>query len=487
MAMIRAIFIFDPTRTVVGSPKSDIVNTISAEDALADAKLIFYHSSVPIDASERRNQSNLIQGVVDFSRFVKYPGGCDNKTDPLTVETDMFMFVVRQVEPDIYVCMCFDRNAISLVVAKNFLERFYDVYFLLHGRIRDRLTVSMDDFVPAYISAETIGSLAKNIPTAIRYAPVEAHALVSVHSLGLELMSEFQAYFSDFAILYRGFLVSSSIDPHSLAPLYSYLAMSSASGEVSNIKLLRPPYGRIGTPAAMESDGGSSSFGRCNYFDVDNSSHGFLFGPTGAGEAVFAPRVYLRSLTEGYLVSFLINGVMVVVVSRQVPEYVTLKRLETFLSDNNEFNEETLSLLRTDFTKSMAQTNHENFDLVYVNKVSKSLISFESTQGRKDMKRASSFFTSRFMYPFNDRNNTGKNEAEDHNNVWSNIDHLTDACNDVSQIAVKQSSEEGWKVFMRRGKDREMRFDFRDAKIPLWKVHSDIANFLKVKFVSVAL
>jgi hypothetical protein len=40
---------------------------------------------------------------------------------------------------------------------------------------------------------------------------------------------------------------------------------------------------------------------------------------------------------------------------------------------------------------------------------------------------------------------------------------------------------------MRKGKDREMKFDFKDTKLPLWKVNSDISNFLKVKFESVVL
>lgn len=94
------------------------------------------------------------------------------------------------------------------------------------------------------------------------------------------------------------------------------------------------------------------------------------------------------------------------------------------------------------------------------------------------------------MYPFSDRPGSSAKTAEEEtkeNELDSNINVLADYSQDVSQIAVKSGSNDGWKVFMRKGKDREMRFDFKDPKLPLWKVNSDISNFLKVKFESVAL
>jgi hypothetical protein len=488
---IKAVIVFDPIRI----PKDSQFE--NPEDALAEAKLLYYYSAgVQVERAEQRSQAGLIQGVVDFTTFVSTCGGDKpESTQPVSVETEQLRYLIKEIEKNIFLTICFDRIGITESVCNTVFDRFTHYYFLLHGSIINQLNrgfalnLTMDDFVPSFIAAEATG-VTRSVPLAIRYAPVDAHALVSVHAVGLELLTEFnKASLCDFAILYRGFLVSSSIDPDSLAPLYAYLAQNPVTGDVSNIKLLRPPYGRIGTPAAVEVGGGSSAFGRCNYFDADNNSNGFLFGATGAGEGIFSPKIYLNNNTEGFLIAYLINGMMVVGISKEKPSFVMLKRLETFLSDNNELNDETLPLLRSDYAKAMASKG-EGFDFVYLNKISKSLIPIDSALSRKDMKRASSFFTSRFMYPFSDRPGSSAKTAEEETRgdvLDSNINVLADYSQDISQIAVKSGSNDGWKVFMRKGKDREMKFDFKDTKLPLWKVNSDISNFLKVKFESVAL
>ena len=490
---IRAVILFDPTRT----PNNKSSQLESPEEALAEARLLYYYSAgVQVDRAEQRSQASLIQGVVDFATFVSTGGGeKPESNEPVAVETEQLRYLIKEIEKNVFLTICFDRVGVTESVCNTVFDRFSQYYFLLHGSVTTQLSrgfslnLTMDDFVPSFIAAEASG-VTRSVPLAIRYAPVDAHALVSVHALGLELLTEFnKTSICDFAILYRGFLVSSSIEPDSLAPLYAYLTQSPVTGDISNVKLLRPPYGRIGTPAAVEVGGGSSAFGRCNYFDADNNSNGFLFGATGAGEGIFSPKIYLRNNTEGFLIAYLINGMMVVALSREIPSFVTLKRLETFLSDNNELNDETLPLLRSDYAKAMAAKG-EGFDFVYLNKVSKSLIPIECALSRKDMKRASSFFTSRFMYPFADKTgNSAKTAAEDtrEEELDSNINMLASTCEDISQISVKAGSNDGWKVFVRKGKDREMRFDFKDPKLPLWKVNSDISNFLKVKFESVAL
>ena len=481
---IKGVIVFDPS---AGADVSD-------EEMMAEKRLSFFYSVVPVEPAERKSQASLIQGAMQFSTFVK---NSDNNNDTelfFSIETDYLLYLVRELDSGIFVTLIVERSSLTQAAGKLILNRFVAYYRLLHGSVRDQLnqgfplTVTMDDFVPCFIASETDTSA---FPIAIRYAPVEAHAVVSVHALGLEILTEFKdSGVIDFAILYKGFLVSSSLEPETLAPLYSYLVLNSATGEVSNIKLLRPPYGRIGTPA-IALGGGASAFGRCNNFDADNTSNGFLFGATGAGEAVFAPRIFFPDKKSGYLVAYILNGAMIVVITRESPEYVLLRRIETLLVDNHEFNEETLSLLRADFAKaSLASNNKENgFDFVYLNKVTSSLIPFDSASGKKDLKRGASFFSSRFVYPFagTGSGSPSRTQAALEEAIDSAIESAVRENPGLASVALKASSDHGWKVFMRRGQEREMKFDFKDPKLPLWKVNADIAHFLKVRFDSVVL
>ena len=490
---VKAVIVFDPSQ----KPPAPI-GGMSEEEALAEARLLYYYASVHVEPQDRRSQSSLIQGVVEFTKFVRQSDPVGDETEPLYIETDQLLYLVTPMtdsEGKIFLAIIFDRAMIrSKKYAKMILQRFQTYYHLFHGNVESQmkagfsLGMTMDDFVPSFISAETqLSSSIKMAPIAIRYAPVGAHALVAVHSLGLELLTEFQPTISGFAILYRGFLVSSSVEAHSLVALYSYLALNTMSGDVSNTKLLRPPYGRIGT-AAIAPGGGSSAFGRCNFFDAENSSHGFLFGPTGSGEAVFSPQIFFPSEKGSrYLVAYIINGVMVIVFTRESPEFTFLKRLEAYLTDNSEFSEETLSLLRTDFAKAVetSGSTDEKFNVVYFNNQTKSMIPFDSSSSQgKDFKRSASLFAARFLTPFGSRIIQEGSQGED---VAANIDMLIDENPDIANVSVKASSNDGWKVFIRRGKDREIRFDFKDSKVPLWKVNSEISHFLNVRFDSVAL
>jgi hypothetical protein len=485
---IKALIVFDPNRKPDNSHRIGLCE----EEALAEARLLYYYATCHVDQSERRSQSSLIQGVVEFSTFVNQTE--PDKSSPLSIETDQLLYLVKEIESQIFISIIFERNRISERNSKIILSRFIQYYHLFHGSLVKQLasgyslSVTMDDFVPSFIASE--GTCGKLTCSAIRYAPVEAHTLVAVHSLGLELLTEFQNIISDFSILYRGFLVSSSIDPHKLAPLYSYVALNSATGEVSNTKLLRPPYGRIGT-AAIALGGGSSAFGRCNFFDADNSSHGFLFGPTGSGEAVFCPPIYMMEATEPkYLVAYMINGVMVLVLAKESPEFTFCKRFEAYLTDNNEFNQETLSLLRSDFSRG-ATSKDERFDFVYLNNETKSLFQFDSSGSENKLKRGNSIFSSsRLLTPFGSRIFSDKSEGEggqSEDQLTGKIDQLVEEHPEIANIAVKASSNDTWKVFIRRGQEREMRFDFKDSKIPLWRVNSDISHFLKVRFDSIVL
>lgn len=129
-------------------------------------------------------------------------------------------------------------------VAVNLLNKFISYYELLHGPLTLQIDAgysladTFDDYVPCYIGAE-----GGTVPHGIRYAPVDRHCIVATHSLGLEMLYEFSEFISEYAIMYKGHLISSSIAPESLVSLYSYLVLCSRTGSVSNTKLLNPPTG----------------------------------------------------------------------------------------------------------------------------------------------------------------------------------------------------------------------------------------------------
>lgn len=478
--MIRAVIVFDPSRAVSGDPNP----SLSPEDAVADAKLLYYYSPDFVDPSDRRNQSNLLQGIVEFGSFIDSPADtAASYSKPFSVDTENSVIAIQQVEANVFLCIVVSN--LALCDTHTILHHLYSYYKLLHGSIWDQKTLSgtMDDFLPNFFAAE-LGANQRLAPIAIRYAPIDAHALVAVHALGLELICEFESWILGFGFFFKGFLVSSSFVPDAFAPLFAYLVMNATTAAVSNTKLLRPPYGRIGTPAIA--GGGSSAFGRCNYFDSDNYSHGFLFGPTGVGESVFCPQVELNDGTKGYLVAYIINGLMAVLVVRSNTQFGTFKRFENFLTDNHELNDEIIPLLRSDFAKAH-NGGKEQFDFEYLNGVNKSLIPHDSHAATAGLKKSQSFFSGRFLHAFNDKGKRTDSVAGEDIEVSAAIERLADSNDEISQIAVKAASNKGWKVFVRRGQQRQIRFDFKDSKIPLWKVDVEIAHFLQVKFESIML
>ena len=470
-SIVRAVILFDPSR----------------ED-LTDSKLVYYYGG-SLDESERRNESNLIQGVVDFAFFCS--NGSSDMSDPVTIETEYLIFLVNVLEASLRICLVFlNKDRISLSSGKSIMNKFITTYFLLHGSISDQsskgipLSSSMDDFVPAFVAAES--SRSKSIESAIRYAPVDRHAFLAVHSLGLEILDEFKNQISHFAFLFKGFLISTSLEPDLLAPLYAYLVMDSCNGSVSNTKLLKSPYGRISTPAVVPG-GGSSSFGRCNVFDSENSSHGFLFGPTGGGGAgVFCPLVYLQNNTKRYLCVYLINSFMVVLLLQSISDFELFKRIENVFTDNHVFDDEIVPLVRSDFAKSITDLANPSFEFTYRNLINKSLIISDNCMNGGDRKR--SLLSRTFLYPFSDRNVSKSPDMHGYEDpLRYKIFELAKNFDRISNISVKKSSSEGWRIFTRRGPFREVEFFFRDPKTPLWKVNAEIENVFRHKFDSIFL
>jgi hypothetical protein len=265
--------------------------------------------------------------------------------------------------------------------------------------------------------------------------------------------------------------------------------MDSHSGSVSNSKLLNSPYGRINSPAVVEG-GGSSSFGRCNFFDSDNSSNGFLFGPTGGGSSVFCPEIHLRDGSSHFLCVYVINNFMIVVLLRNLNNFELFKSIELFFTENSAFNDEIIPLVRSDFAKSANSSPNFAFDFTYRNLVNKSLIASDrNTFGEHNRKeKKPSFFSRSFLYPFTDRFASGTPDTlrfEDL--VKCKIADVAKKFNDISNISVKKSTNDGWRVLRRSGLFREVDFHFNDPKTPLWKINTEIQYVFRHKFDSIFL
>ena len=434
--ILQGVIVFDPSRKCV-NPTVDL----SPDEAEQEAKLLYYYneSSFPT-AYDKRTQSSLLEGVFGFAKFCQ--NSTTSSTCPLIMETAKYRFIVSEVEPSIYISLIYDVLAVESACVDIF-EIFKKYFYLLHGSIRDLIQNehldSMDDFVPCFVKSVT-----DVFPKfGIRYAPVERHAFVAVHSLGMELLYEFDQV-DEFAIFYRGLFISSSMDPETVCPLYHYL-VTTPRGTVCNTKLAEPPFGRIGTPAILPG-GGSSSFGRSNAMIKEN---GFLFGPTGEGEGVFCPLVFLQT-SAGYLCVYILNGLMFVFVLKSVSNFSVFKRIEKYLSENNEITYEILPLLNTSVVNSCGK------HLWFINKVNMSIVSEEiSTQY--------GFLWSLVKQP------PSKSTMQ--------ICHPTNAI----EFAYKPATNEGWHVF-RNKNQREFVVRLADHKMPLWKVNGEIERLIAEKF-----
>lgn len=76
MSGITAVIVFDPLARAVrrldeNSDPQESLPSISHEDAEADAKLLYYYPADSSRVEDRRNQSNLIQGVLEFAKYCR--------------------------------------------------------------------------------------------------------------------------------------------------------------------------------------------------------------------------------------------------------------------------------------------------------------------------------------------------------------------------------------------------------------------------------
>lgn len=484
---IVSVLIIDPSVEPPTNNDSEDASPVSPEDKLADAKLLYYFPSESTAADDRRTASSIFRGIVEFAMFCGNNQVGRREDEFFKVKSSNVYTVMKFVEPNILLVIVFDLIE-SDWTAENLFNRFYETYYLLHGLIgsKSNLTDTFEDFIPSFVSAETvIGEESSFTLNGLRYAPIERHGFVAMHAVGLEILAEHENDIFDFFILFSGHLVSMSFCPDTFRPLYNYLVMNMRDGSVDNAKLSLPPFGRIGTPAALPL-GGLSSYGRTNKFDT---RAGWLFGPTGEGECVFCPHVFLNGDTNGTPLAVYVSQELLFGFTLKSTNPMVFKKLEKFISDNNELNKEIIPIIRNDFALSLsvsAAEDDEPLKYVYHNKVNQS--GMFSKSGKTQMNQPSAAkkllrSATSLLYPFT---GTPPLESPKHGRkLKGRIQELMAQRPDVCEIAVKRSVHQGWSVGKRSQSGREIYYEFKNPRVPLWKALTEIEQFNTSRFNSV--
>ncbi|OII76102.1 hypothetical protein cand_006910 [Cryptosporidium andersoni] len=370
---ISAIFIYDPTRV----ENLEALNL--SDDTKQDNKIIYYYPSYK-PSDERRSYLGLIEGLVSISSLLMSGG------KPLDyIKTRKYEIVVKSISnSNIWICLIMklsyilkiqagkvvgveytedvssedkDNNSISNFKGVHLesteyrdksnresllslLDSFIELFTLLHGNIQDmeetQLIDILEDFVPSFIDTIDLNTLSVfTFLNGFYYAPVEKLTQLSVINLVEKVRTTFNII-AHMSIFYDAHMLYSTLPLNSSRILYSYLVMN--NGVAYNDKLYNSPYGRFPTAAALEINGGSSSFGRCNSI-INNQ--GFLFGPLeleeNSNNLVFCPQIYLPDLIKSFkLCAFIYKDIMIVIVLDN--DYLSSIYSEKYEGANTSFN-----------------------------------------------------------------------------------------------------------------------------------------------------
>eukprot|EP00922_Rhytidocystis_sp_ex-Travisia-forbesii_P016026 GHVS01023856.1.p1 GENE.GHVS01023856.1~~GHVS01023856.1.p1 ORF type:complete len:470 (-),score=59.50 GHVS01023856.1:41-1450(-) len=295
------------------------------EDQVDDARLLFYHpeSAAPTD---KKAQVGLVAGLIAFANL--FSSAADTVR---VINSQHHLIVVQQVEPHIWIVMCYRQPHVQTATQTKWLDlsqdidmhqqsllkvvgNLYATFRLLHGSLvrllfdgapppeaaapwilstasRVHLDDILSDFIPAYLRATqaTYPLSVFNELNGFHFGPVDRGVYLSVHSFLCILHRKF-AVLRYAAVLFDTHMLYSGLSHDDMKQLYTYLVCYN------------------GTPG-----GGASSFARANPL---REPDGFLLGPSksGAGTNVFVPVVNLSDGSVGYLVVLLFHRLMLVMI-----------------------------------------------------------------------------------------------------------------------------------------------------------------------------
>ncbi|SPJ10829.1 conserved Plasmodium protein, unknown function [Plasmodium sp. DRC-Itaito] len=308
---IESLFIYD--QDIKKADKS------MTDEELQAAKVIYYYPH-EINENIKVSHSSTMEGISSFiSHFSKH------HLDYIITKENLM--VINKWYKGIYVVAIikniYKNNKMELLMCKllhSVLNNFISIFTLLHGHIRNflkykkynttdninkkhSLQTLLDDYVFTYINTINNEHISiHNELESFHFFPVEKHTYVTVQNFISSLILG-NKQIKNGGLFYEGYLIYSSLSMNDIKIIYNYLV--SYSGVVNNLKLTQYPFGKIASSAAINSNGGLSSFARCNSLEEKNA---YLMGIKKS--SVFMPVVTLSGDKKYKLVVFIYKGIL---------------------------------------------------------------------------------------------------------------------------------------------------------------------------------
>ncbi|SCM21756.1 conserved Plasmodium protein, unknown function [Plasmodium chabaudi chabaudi] len=310
---IEALFIYDEDIEKIDKSVTD--------EELQAEKVLYYYPNETHDMSKVAHASAM-EGI---SAFIKQ----FSKSHLDHIITTTNLMVIERWYKRVFITIvakntCKNNNMENLVckLLHHILKNFISIFTLLHGHIRTFLKYKkyrtseninkkkllqniLDDYVFTYINAinnETL-SIYNEIQSFYMF-PVENHIYITVQNL-ISSLSLTHKRIKHGALFYEGYFIYSSLPLEEIKVIYNYLV--SYNGIVNNLKLDQHPFKKIASSAATNTNGGLSSFGRCNSVEDQN---GFLLGIKKS--SVFMPVITLTGKKKYKLVAFIFKGILII-------------------------------------------------------------------------------------------------------------------------------------------------------------------------------
>ncbi|EUD65537.1 hypothetical protein C922_04043 [Plasmodium inui San Antonio 1] len=310
---IEALFIYD--EDVKKADKSVTDEELQAE------KVIYYYPN-ETDEQVKVTHTSTMEGVSAFlSQFSK------SHMDHIITKENLIVIHkwYKHIFVTVFVKNVYKNDKMELLMCKllhSVLDNFISTFTLLHGHIRTflkykkskttgnmnrktSLQTLLDDYVFTYVN--TINNQCVSIHDGLQsfhFFPVEKHTYVTVQNLISSLILGHKQI-KHGCLLYEGHLIYSSLEMSDTKMIYNYLV--SYGGTVNNLKLNQHPFRKIASSAAINANGGLSSFARCNTLDEKNA---FLLGIKKS--SIFMPVVTLGAEKKYKLMALVYKGILLV-------------------------------------------------------------------------------------------------------------------------------------------------------------------------------
>lgn len=308
---IEAFFIYDADLKKTDKSMTD--------EEIQGEKVIYYYPA-EVEENIKVSHTSMMEGLNIFvNQFSKSNIDHIVTNDNLIVMKNWYKSVcIALVVKNIY-----KKYKMELLICKllhSVLNNFISIFTFLHGHIRkflkhkngktsesknmqESLQAILDDYAFTYINTVNNENLSiHNELQSFHFFPVEKHTYIGVQNLISSLILEHKQI-KDGGLFFEGHLIYSSLSMTDIKIIYNYLV--SYNGVVNNLKLSQYPFKKIASSAAINTNGGLSSFARCNSIDDKDI---FLMGIKKS--SVFMPVVTLSDDEKYKLVVFIYKGIL---------------------------------------------------------------------------------------------------------------------------------------------------------------------------------